>query len=118
MGYNILTSGKAIPSNIQREILALVIIALGSTSIQGCEFIQLAISINDGALGTYLLRITEVNSIHVVLGAVLLFFTLLRSSLQNNSFTQTRIYNSSCITYFIILAFRRSYLVTCAFHFL
>lgn len=97
LGYGILTSEKAITLNIQRGFLALVVIALCFTSIQVCEYLGLAISINDGALGTYLLWITGLHFSHVLVGAILLFFTFWRGSLQYNPHTQIRTYTSYSI---------------------
>nr|AIB04205.1 cytochrome c oxidase subunit 3 [Eimeria gallopavonis]AIB04217.1 cytochrome c oxidase subunit 3 [Eimeria gallopavonis] len=97
LGYGAVSSEKAINLNIQRGFLALVIIALCFTSIQVCEYLGLAVSINDGVLGTYLLWITGLHFSHVLVGAVLLFFTFWRGSLQYNVNTQPRTYNSSSI---------------------
>lgn len=97
LGYGILTSEKAVTLNIHKGFLALVLIALCFTSIQVCEYLGLAISINDGALGTYLLWITGLHFSHVLVGAILLFFTFWRGSLQYNPYIQTRMYSSSSI---------------------
>nr|YP_010192581.1 cytochrome c oxidase subunit 3 [Eimeria chapmani]QZP40549.1 cytochrome c oxidase subunit 3 [Eimeria chapmani] len=97
LGYGFLTSEKAITLNIQRGFFALVIIALCFTSIQVCEYLGLAISINDGVLGTYLLWITGLHFSHVLVGAILLFFTFFKGSLQYNANTQVRTYTSSSI---------------------
>nr|AOX48587.1 cytochrome c oxidase subunit 3 [Eimeria sp.]AOX48590.1 cytochrome c oxidase subunit 3 [Eimeria sp.] len=97
LGYGYITSEKAITLNIQRGFLALVMIALGFTSVQVCEYLGLAIYINDGVLGTYLLCITGLHFFHVLVGAILLFFTFWRGSLQYNPNTQVRVYTSSSI---------------------
>nr|YP_009531492.1 cytochrome c oxidase subunit 3 [Eimeria furonis]AXY96046.1 cytochrome c oxidase subunit 3 [Eimeria furonis] len=97
LGYGISTSEKAITLNIQRGFLTLVLIALCFTSIQVCEYLGLAIYINDGALGTYLLWITGLHFSHVLVGAILLFFPFWRGSLQYNSNTTIRTSSSSSI---------------------
>nr|QBG64600.1 cytochrome c oxidase subunit 3 [Eimeria anseris] len=97
LGYGVLTSEKAITLNIQKGFLALVIIALCFTSVQVCEYLGLAISINDGVLGTYLLWITGLHFSHVLVGAILLFFTFWKGSLQYNPDSQVRVYTSSSI---------------------
>nr|AMV74034.1 cytochrome c oxidase subunit 3 [Lankesterella sp. Guelph2013]AMV74037.1 cytochrome c oxidase subunit 3 [Lankesterella sp. Guelph2013] len=97
LGYGILTSEKAITLNIQRGFTVLVLIALSFTSIQVCEYLGLAVSINDGALGTYLFTLTGLHFSHVLVGAILLFFSFWRGSLQYNPNIQTRTYTSSSI---------------------
>lgn len=97
LGYGILTSEKAITLNIQRGFTVLVLIALSFTSIQVCEYLGLAVYINDGALGTYLFTLTGLHFSHVLVGAILLFFSFWRGSLQYNPNIQTRTYTSSSI---------------------
>src|SRR5699024_4800899 len=70
LGYGVLTSEKAIVLNIQKGFLALVLIAICFTSVQICEYLGLAIYINDGVLGTYLLWITGLHFTHVLIGAI------------------------------------------------
>lgn len=106
LGYGILTSEKAITLNIQRGFLALVMVALCFTSIQVCEYLGLAVSINDGTLGTYLLWITGLHFVHVLVGAILLFFTFWRGSLQYNPHTNINTYTSSSI---LVLPLLESY---------
>nr|AIB04208.1 cytochrome c oxidase subunit 3 [Eimeria meleagrimitis] len=106
LGYGTVAAEKAINLNIQRGFLSLVIIALCFTSIQVCEYLGLAIYINDGSLGTYLLWITGLHFTHVLVGAILLFFTFWRGCLQYNTTTQTRTYNSSSI---VVLPMLESY---------
>lgn len=97
LGYGILTSEKAININLQRGFVALVIIALCFTSVQVCEYLGLAVSINDGSLGTYLFTLTGLHFLHVLVGAVLLLLSFWRGSLQYSPNTQVKTYNSSSI---------------------
>lgn len=97
LGYGVVTSEKAINLNICRGLITLVVVALCFTSIQVCEYLGLAVSINDGSLGTYLLWITGLHFTHVLVGAILLFFTFWRGSLQYNPNTQVNTYNTSSI---------------------
>nr|ADW26208.1 cytochrome c oxidase subunit 3 [Eimeria brunetti]WEV84823.1 cytochrome c oxidase subunit 3 [Eimeria brunetti] len=97
LGYGVITSEKAITLNIQRGFMAIVSIALCFTSVQVCEYLGLTIYINDGVLGTYLLWITGLHFSHVLVGAILLFFTFWRGSLQYNTDTQVRVYTSNSI---------------------
>lgn len=103
LGYGILTSEKAINLNIQRGFITLVIIALSFTSIQVCEYLGLSVYINDGSLGTYLFTLTGLHFFHVLIGAILLFFSFWRGSLQYNSHTQIRTYTTSSIVVMPIL---------------
>nr|AGI56428.1 cytochrome c oxidase subunit 3 [Eimeria mitis]WEV84814.1 cytochrome c oxidase subunit 3 [Eimeria mitis] len=97
LGYGFLTSEKAVTLNIQRGFMALVMIALCFTSIQVCEYLGLAIYINDGVLGTYLLWITGLHFSHALVGAILLFFVFWKGSLQYNTDNEVRVYTSSSI---------------------
>nr|ADW26211.1 cytochrome c oxidase subunit 3 [Eimeria maxima]WEV84784.1 cytochrome c oxidase subunit 3 [Eimeria maxima]WEV84787.1 cytochrome c oxidase subunit 3 [Eimeria maxima]WEV84790.1 cytochrome c oxidase subunit 3 [Eimeria maxima]WEV84793.1 cytochrome c oxidase subunit 3 [Eimeria maxima] len=108
LGYGVLTSEKAIVLNIQKGFLALVLIAICFTSVQICEYLGLAIYINDGVLGTYLLWITGLHFTHVLIGAILLFFTFWRGSLQYNLDNQIKVYTSSSM---IVLPQLESYTI-------
>nr|QTU76232.1 cytochrome c oxidase subunit III [Eimeria leuckarti] len=108
LGYGILTSEKAITLNIQRGLIVLVLLALCFTSIQVSEYLGLSVSINDGALGTYLLFITGLHFFHVLVGAILLLFTFWRGCLQYNPNTQVRTYTSSSI---MVLPLLESYIL-------
>lgn len=97
LGYGIVTSEKAININLQRGFVTLVLIALAFTSIQVCEYLGLAVSINDGSLGTYLFTLTGLHFFHVLVGAILLLISFWRGSLQYSPNTQIRTVNSSSI---------------------
>lgn len=106
LGYGILTSEKALSVNIPKGFLALIMVALSFTSIQVCEYLGLAVYINDGSLGTYLFTLTGLHFFHVLIGAILLFFNFWRGSLQYNPNTQIRTYTGSSI---IVLPLLESY---------
>ncbi len=103
LGYGMSTSEKSLVLNIHRGFSLLVIIALSFTSIQVCEYLGLAISINDGSLGTYILWLTGLHFAHVLIGAILLFMTVWRGSLQYLPTTHIHSYTASSIMVLPIL---------------
>lgn len=97
LGYGVLTSEKAITLNFIKGFIVIVLVALLFTSIQVCEYLGLATYINDATVGTYLLTITGLHFSHVLVGAVLLFFSFWRGSLCFNFSRQLRTYSSSAV---------------------
>ena len=97
MGYGILTCEKGLTITSMRGFAMIMLVALGFTSVQVCEYLGLSIYINDAALGTYFLTITGLHFMHVLVGAVLLLFTFWRGSLFYVSDYRIRLYSSSGI---------------------
>lgn len=97
LGYGVISCEKAITLSFMKGFLGIVLIALCFTSIQVCEFLGLSTYINDASIGTYLLTITGLHFSHVLVGAILLFFSFWRGSLVFKSSTQLRTYSSSSI---------------------